>query len=165
MKRKISIIIPNFNEERTIIKILEKIQSNQSNKMDFEVIVVDDASTDNSKDTLLSKKHLYNTLLINKKNFGKGYCVKRGLEKATGEYVIIQDADLEYDPKDYDKFINVFLKFDADGVIGSRIIFTEYTRAHNFFNKLGNKILTFVFNLLNNKTFTDICCCYFALVY
>ena len=162
MKKTLSIIIPSYNEEKTIIKILEKIDSNKIELINFEIIVIEDGSSDQSRKVLESNKDLYNKLLINERNLGKGFSVKKGIENASGDYILIQDADLEYDPGDYVKFVNVISEFDPDGIIGTRVIFSQYTRAHNFFNKIGNKILTLIFNIIYNKTFTDICCCYFV---
>ena len=162
MNKTLSIIIPSYNEEKTIIKILEKIHANKIESINFEIIVIDDGSSDQSRKVLESNKDLYNKLLINERNLGKGFSVKKGIENASGDYILIQDADLEYDPGDYVKFVNVISKFDPDGIIGTRVIFNQYTRAHNFFNKIGNKILTLIFNIIYNKTFTDICCCYFV---
>ena len=84
------------------------------------------------------------------------------MKNSSGEYVVFQDSDLEYDPIDLLKFEEVFLKFNADGIIGSRFRYDKYTRSHSILNKLGNYILTFVFNILYNTTFTDIYSCYFA---
>ena len=162
MKKTLSIIIPSYNEEKTIIKILEKIHENKIESINFEIIVIDDGSSDQSRKVLESNKDLYNELLINERNLGKGFSIKKGIEKASGDYVLIQDADLEYDPRDYVKFVNVISEFEPDGIIGTRAIFNQYTRAHNFFNKTGNTILTLIFNIIYNKTFTDICCCYFV---
>ena len=162
MQKTLSIIIPSYNEEKTIIKILERINSNKIESINFEIIVIEDGSSDQSRKFLESNKDLYNKLLINERNLGKGFSVKKGIENASGDYILIQDADLEYDPIDYIKFVNVNSRFDSDGVIGTRVIFSQYTRAHNFFNKIGNKILTLIFNIIYNKTFTDICCCYFV---
>jgi len=158
----LSIIVPVYNEEKTIIGILEKIKLNASNSFKYEVIVIDDGSTDQSRKLLEENKHLFSKLLINESNKGKGFSVKKGLLNATGSHIIFQDADLEYDPIDYKKFEKIFLDFDADGVIGSRFIYSNYTRSHNILNKIGNKILTLIFNLLFNVTFTDIYSCYFA---
>ena len=94
------------------------------------------------------------------KIFGKGYAVQKGLELSTGDYVIFQDGDLEYDPEDFSKFIDVIQKFQADMVIGSRFNYNKYTRSFNILNKLGNYVLTFFFNILYNTTFTDVYCCY-----
>ncbi len=126
------------------------------------VIVIDDASTDQSSKLLEDNKHLYDKLLINETNKGKGFSVKRGISSASGTHVIFQDADLEYNPGDFKKFEKIFIDFDADGIIGSRFVYSNYTRSHNILNKIGNTILTFIFNLLYNTTFTDIYSCYFA---
>jgi glycosyltransferase involved in cell wall biosynthesis len=162
MSQKLSIIVPAYNEERTILRLLKKIQINKIENVNFEIIVINDGSLDNTLNILETNKSLYNILINLEKNGGKGLAVKKGLEMATGDYIIFQDADLEYDPKDYRKFINMFNEFDADVILGSRFRYTNYSRSHSFFNKLGNHILTFFFNILYNTTFTDIYCCYLA---
>jgi len=158
----LSIIIPVYNEEKTIIQILEKISKNTQDKVKYEIIVIDDGSIDETKKLLEGNKNLYNKLLVNSSNKGKGYSVKKGIESSTGSHIIFQDADLEYNPEDFKKFERIFLKFDADGIVGSRFVYSDYTRSHNILNKIGNHILTLVFNLLYNTTFTDIYSCYFA---
>ena len=158
----LSIIIPTYNEERTVIEVLKKIKNNSPNLCKYEVIVIDDGSTDQSRKLLEDNKHLYDKLLVNESNKGKGFSVKKGISNASGTHILFQDADLEYDPADYKKFEKIFLDFDADGIIGSRFIYSNYTRSHNILNKIGNKLLTFAFNLLYNTTFTDIYSCYFA---
>jgi len=158
----LSIIVPVYNEEKTIIKILEKIKNNSSSLFKYEVIVIDDGSTDQSKKLLENNKHLFDKLLVNETNKGKGFSVKRGLSNASGTHIIFQDADFEYDPVDFKKFEKIFLDFDADGIIGSRFVYSNYTRSHNILNKIANTFLTFMFNLLYNTTFTDIYSCYFA---
>ena len=158
----LSIIIPAFNEEKTIIQILKKISKNSTDKVKYEIIVIDDGSTDQTKKLLEDNKNLYNKLLVNDYNKGKGYSVKRGIENSSGSHIIFQDADLEYDPADFKKFEKIFLEFDADGIIGSRFVYSDYTRSHNILNKIGNHILTLFFNILYNTTFTDIYSCYFA---
>ena len=100
----LSIIIPAFNEEKTIIQILKKISKNSTDKVKYEIIVIDDGSTDQTKKLLEDNKNLYNKLLVNDYNKGKGYSVKRGIENSTGSHIIFQDADLEYDPADFKKF-------------------------------------------------------------
>jgi len=158
----LSIIIPAFNEEETIIQILKKIDKNSSEKIKHEIIVIDDGSTDKTKKLLEENKNLYNKLLINASNMGKGYSVKKGIEVSTGSHIIFQDADLEYNPDDFKKFERVFLDYDADGVIGSRFVYSDFTRSHNIFNKIGNNILTLIFNIFYNTTFTDVYSCYFS---
>jgi len=158
----LSIIVPIYNEEKTIIGILEKIKGNSFNLFKYEVIVIDDGSTDQSRKLLEKNKHLYDKLLVNETNKGKGFSVKKGILNASGSHIIFQDADLEYDPADFKKFEKIFSDFNADGVIGSRFVYSNYTRSHNILNKIGNTILTLVFNLLYNTTFTDIYSCYFA---
>jgi|TARA_B110000263_G_C15184943_1_gene453347 glycosyltransferase involved in cell wall biosynthesis len=158
----LSIIIPTYNEEKTIITILQKIKKNSPNNFKYEVVIIDDGSTDSTKKLLEDNKHLYNKLLINDTNKGKGYSVKKGIINSTGTHIIFQDADFEYDPIEFNKFENIFSEFDADGIIGSRFVYSNYTRSHNILNKFGNKILTLIFNLLYNTTFTDIYSCYFA---
>ena len=160
----ISIIIPIYNEEKTITKILEKINNlelwESNHNIKKEIIVVNDKSEDNSEKILKENSGLYSKLITNDFNKGKGYSVKQGLKLSQGDYILIQDADEEYDPNDYIKFINCAEKFNADLIIGSRFIYDKYTRSHNFLNKIGNGIITLLFNLFYNTTFTDVYCCY-----
>ena len=158
----LSIIVPVYNEEKTVIDVLNKIKSNSSNLFKYEIIVIDDGSTDQSRKLLEDNKHLYDKLLVNESNKGKGFSVKKGLLNISGTHIIFQDADLEYDPVDFKKFEKIFSDFDADGIIGSRFIYSNYTRSHSILNKIANTFLTFAFNLLYNSTFTDIYSCYFA---
>ena len=158
----LSIIIPVYNEEKTVIEVLKRINNNSSNLFKYEIIVVEDGSTDQSRKLLENNKNLFNKLLVNETNKGKGFSIKKGILNSTGTHIIFQDADLEYDPADYKKFEKIFSKFDADGIIGSRFIYSDYTRSYNILNKFGNKILTLIFNILYNTTFTDIYSCYFA---
>ena len=158
----LSIIIPTYNEERTVIEILKKIKNNSPNLCKYEVIVIDDGSTDQSRKLLENSKDLFDKLLVNETNKGKGFSVKKGILNASGTHIIFQDADLEYDPADFKKFVKIFLDFNADGIIGSRFIYSNYTRSHNILNKIANTLLTYIFNLLYNSTYTDIYSCYFA---
>jgi len=156
----LSVIVPVYNEEKTVIEVLEKIKKNSSDRVKYEIVVIDDGSTDQSRKLLESSKHLFDKLLINETNRGKGFSVKKGMLNASGTHIIFQDADLEYDPVDFKKFEKVFLDFDADIIVGSRFIYANYTRSHNILNKIANKLLTLVFNVLYNTTFTDIYSCY-----
>ena len=158
----LSIIIPVYNEEKTILQVLKKIEKNKPEKFKYEIIVIDDGSTDQTRKLLEDNKNLYSKLITNDSNKGKGFSVKKGISNSTGTHIIFQDADLEYDPSDYKKFEKIFSDFDADGIIGSRFIYSDYTRSHNILNKFANKILTLTFNILYNATFTDIYSCYFA---
>ena len=158
----LSIIIPTYNEEKTIIQVLEKIKNNSSKLFKYEVIVIDDGSTDGSKKLLEDNKNLYSKLLINETNKGKGFSVKKGILSSSGTHIIFQDADFEYDPSEFIKFEKIFVDFDADGIIGSRFVYSNYTRSHYILNKFANKLITLIFNLLYNTTFTDVYSCYFA---
>ena len=157
---KLSIIMPAYNEENTIIEILEKVKNIEIQGIKKEVIVVDDCSRDNTLALLKKNKKLYDLLIKLPKNSGKGNAVKEALIKASGEYVLFQDADLEYDPEDYEKLLEPVLRFNADLVIGSRLIASQLTRVYYFWHKVGNKFITFLFNIMNNTTFTDIYSCY-----
>jgi glycosyltransferase involved in cell wall biosynthesis len=162
IKNKISIIIASYNEEKTIIEILNRLKNTKKNNYEYEVIVVNDGSTDNSLKLLEQNSNLYNKLINLENNKGKGFAVKEGLKIASGDYIIFQDADLEYDPNDINDFCEMYDKFDADLIIGSRVRYKNYTRSHNFFNLIGNKLITFIFNLIHNCTFTDIYSCYLS---
>ena len=156
----ISIIIPVFNEEKTIKQILLAVKASKVKLYDFEIIVVEDGSTDKTLDILLSNPGLYSKLIQQKKNQGKGAAIREGILQASGDYILFQDADLEYDPKDFQKLLLMVTKFDADLIIGSRFIAPECTRVYYFWHKIGNKVITLLFNIINNTTFTDIYSCY-----
>ena len=158
----LSIIIPVFNEASTIIKILNRIKETKSTKVNYEIIVVDDGSTDNTPILLKENKDLYHKLILNNLNMGKGHAVIDGINNAAGRYLIIQDADLEYDPSEFENFIKMFQIYNADLVFGSRMRYKEFSRSFNFLNLVANKILTLYFNILYNCTFTDIYSCYLS---
>jgi glycosyltransferase involved in cell wall biosynthesis len=158
----LSIIVAAYNEDKTIVQILEKLRETKLDNISYQVIVVNDCSTDNTKPLLLANDHLYEILINNSSNIGKGGSVKKALERVEGEYVIFQDADLEYDPSDLIKFINLILKFNPDVILGSRFNYDIYSKSHNFINKMGNYFNKFLFNIYFNTTFTDIYTCYFC---
>ena len=151
---KTSILIPCYNEEKTIEKIINKILDLKD--LNFEIIIVDDNSTDSSRiiiDTKLKDK--IHKLILNDNNYGKGYSIRKGIEAATGEILIIQDADLEYDPKDYQKLLEPIKLGVADVVYGSRFIGSEKKRVLYFWHTIGNKFLTLISNIFTNLNLTD----------
>lgn len=158
---KLSIIIPCYNEQKTISVILDKVRNLKD--YDKEIIVVDDCSTDGTKEIL---KKLENSIeikiLYNDKNRGKGYCIKKGIDSSTGSVLIIQDADLEYDPNDIPKLINPIKDGNADVVYGSRFVGSEEKRVLFYWHSLGNKFLTTLSNMFTNLNLTDMECCYKA---
>ena len=156
----VSIIIPAYNEEKTIIQVLKQIRAQQFDTMSLEVIVVDDGSTDGTARLIEANHKLVSRYIRQPQNRGKGAAVKAGLQAATGDFVLFQDADLEYNPVDYGKMFKPLQLFDADVVMGSRMVAPEYTRVSYFWHKLGNRTITFIFNIINNTTFTDIYSCY-----
>ena len=156
---KISIIIPCYNEEKTIEKIIDKVRDSMSSP--YEIIVIDDGSTDKTGLILENNlKNKINKILINEKNYGKGYSVKKGIEVTNGDIIIIQDADLEYDPKDYTKLIKPIEEGFADVVYGSRFIGSDEKRVLYFWHMIGNKFLTLLSNMLTNLNLTDMEVCY-----
>ncbi len=152
---KLSIIIPCYNEENTIKIIVEKVL--KFSLYDKEIIIVDDCSTDQSRKII---KNLAEDTSIIKyffldKNLGKGAALNKGFKEANGDIILIQDADLEYDPKDYPILIKPFIETDADVVYGSRFLGGEYVRLHFFWHFLANKFLTIVTNVVTNLNMSD----------
>jgi glycosyltransferase involved in cell wall biosynthesis len=151
---KISIIIPCFNEFKTIIKIIDKVK--KFTKYEKEIIVVDDGSNDGTQDLLKNLNSNDIKLFFHKKNFGKGKAIKTALEFVSGDLIIIQDADLEYDPINYGQLIKPFEETDADVVYGSRFLGGgDYVRIHFFWHYIANRILTFFCNIITNLNMTD----------
>ncbi len=151
---KISIIIPCFNEEKTIGQVIEKVLN--FNDFEKEIIIVDDCSTDNSLEII--KKYSIDKKIKffeHKVNLGKGATIKTAISNCTGDIIIIQDSDLEYDPKNYKNLLKPFIEAEADVVYGSRFLGGEYVRIHFFWHYLANKILTFLCNVMTNLNMTD----------
>ncbi len=156
---KLSVIIPCFNEEKTIIEIINIVK--KKIREDDEIIVIDDYSSDNSIKLLQeSLKGKIYRLILNEKNFGKGYSIRKRIEAATGEIILIQDADLEYDPSDYDKLLRPITDGVADVVYGSRFVGSEEKRVLYYWHMIGNKFLTLLSNMLKNLNLTDMEVCY-----
>jgi len=159
----LSVVIPTYNEERTVIQVLEKVATQNTDNISIEVIVVDDGSSDRTRELLLVRPDLYTRLVTRATNGGKGTAVRDGLKEATGQYALIQDADLEYDPDDFSMLLKPIFSHEADVVLGSRFVAPQLTRVFYFTHKIGNLLITLLFNICNNTTFTDIYCGY--LVY
>jgi len=152
----VTVLVPVYNEEKTILEILQRISAQHVEGVTFEVIVVDDGSADRTPDLLAAHPDLYAQNVRMPVNGGKGAAVRAGLHEATGDFILFQDADLEYDPADYVKLMRPVLQFDADVVMGSRVMAPEYTRVHYFWHLVGNRMITLMFNVFFNMTFTDI---------
>ena len=158
---KISIIIPCYNEIATINQIINKIIETIS--YDYEIIVVDDYSTDGTREVLENQlKDKIFKVLLNEKNFGKGYSLKKGISNATGDIIVIQDADLEYDPSEYPKLVEPIKDGHADVVYGSRFTGSEEKAVLFFWHRVGNFLLTTFSNMLTNLNLTDMEVCYKA---
>ncbi len=156
----LSVLIPAYNEKGTILELLGHVARQKINGVRLEVVVIDDGSEDGTAALLEENPTLYTTLIKRPRNGGKGAAIRDGLGAATGDYVLFQDADLEYDPDDYEKLLRPVLDFDADIVMGSRLVASPCTRVSYFWHKFGNRLITFIFNILNNTTFTDVYSCY-----
>ncbi len=159
----ISVVIPVYNESKTIQKILKRI--NNIKKIKKEIIIVNDGSTDDTSKIINKNcKHLYDKYVNYKKNRGKGYACRMGLKKVTGDIVIIQDADLEYDPKDYEKLIKPIIKKKSKIVYGSRVLKggkrTRPKTIDVLIRLCANYFLTFLSNIFNNQELTDAHTCY-----
>jgi len=156
---KISIVIPCFNEKNTILDIIEKVK--KESIYEKEIIVIDDYSTDGTREILEKTSSQDNfKLILNKQNFGKGYSVRQGIAAASGDIILIQDADLEYDPSDYPRLIEPIKNGYADVVYGSRFIGSDEKRVIFYWHRVGNFILTTLSNMLSNLNLTDMENCY-----
>ncbi len=158
---KLSILIPCYNEINTIEKILKKIE--ETVKFEKEIIIIDDYSNDGSREFLEKlKDSAPHKIIFNDKNYGKGYSLRKGIKNASGDIIIIQDADLEYDPSDFPKLINPINQGFADVVYGSRFIGSNEKRVLFYWHSVGNHILTMLSNMFTNINLSDMECCYKA---
>ncbi len=165
MIKKLSIIIPVFNEKETIFKLLEVVQRvDLISNIEKELIVVDDCSTDGSLEEINryisdTPEHLI-TLVQHQKNTGKGGSIRTGIQKATGDYTIIQDADLELNPSEYNQLLEPILNNTADIVYGSRFIASSKHEKESAAHRLANHFLTWLGNVVNGVKLTDMQTCY-----
>jgi glycosyltransferase involved in cell wall biosynthesis len=157
MSHRVSIVVPAYNESAFIGSLIERIDAVDTRSVGFEkeIIVVDDGSTDGTSDVVqpFVREGL---LLLRQENMGKGRAVQAGVARATGEYILVQDADLEYDPADYPLMLQPILNNQADVVYGSRFIGHRPHRVLYFWHRVGNGLLTLLSNLFTNLNLTDI---------
>lgn len=157
---KLSIIIPVFNEQATIEEIIEKVKNSKINGLVKEIVVVDDGSSDNTRKVLAGIKDKNLDVILHESNKGKGAAIKTGLSHATGDLFIIQDADLEYNPDDYECLISPIIEGKSEVVYGSRFIkyplkLTGRKKTPMISHYFGNKLLTFLTNLLYGSSVSD----------
>ncbi|QWR78983.1 glycosyltransferase family 2 protein [Candidatus Magnetomonas plexicatena] len=158
---KVSIVIPIFNERNTIEEIIRRVENAPIGNNEREIIIVDDYSTDGSREYLqqAENKKGYLKVMYHSRNFGKGAALRTGFAAATGEVIIIQDADMEYDPNEYQKLLSPIEQGVADVVYGSRFLGGPH-RVLYYWHYIGNRILTMLSNMLTNINLTDMETCY-----
>jgi glycosyltransferase involved in cell wall biosynthesis len=156
---RLSVVIPVYNEKETIRELYEAVMAVD---LELEIILVDDFSCDGTREILKELVGESTRVYFHERNMGKGAALRTGFAHATGDIVIIQDADLEYDPQQYAKIINPIVAGKADVVYGSRFVTGDYRRVMFFWHMVGNKMLTLLSNMLTNLNLTDMETCYKA---
>jgi glycosyltransferase involved in cell wall biosynthesis len=157
--RKLSVVVPVYNERNTLVEILRRMRTVElPDNVEREIVVVDDGSDDGTRDVLRQLGDSTVRIIMHERNRGKGAAVRTGFSHATGEYVLVQDADLEYDPEDWPRLLAPVLSGKARVVYGSR--FTGERRNMMFFHWVGNRFLSLVTNVLYNTTLSDMETCY-----
>jgi dolichol-phosphate mannosyltransferase len=159
---KLSIVIPCYNEEKTLKECVNRVLEIAEDNLSLEIIIIDDHSTDNSYSIAreLEINHQGIKIIRHEKNSGKGAALRSGFKMATGDFVTVQDADLEYDPNDLKRLIVPLVNDQADVVLGSRFLSTGAHRVLYFWHSLGNKFLTFLSNMFTDLNLTDMETCY-----
>jgi len=159
---KLSLVIPCYNEETTLEACVEKVLSIADDKLELELVIVDDCSKDKSREIAkqLAAKHAGIVVLWHEKNQGKGAALRTGIARASGDFVAVQDADLEYDPMDLRRLLVPLRNGEADVVLGSRFLSHGYHRVLYFWHSLGNRFLTLLSNMLTDLNLTDMETCY-----
>ena len=155
---KLTVVIPCFNEVSTVEAILHKVR--EAEPADKEIVLVDDCSTDGTREVLEKCRPLIDQLILQEKNGGKGSALRTGFAAATGDVVVVQDADLEYNPKEYVRLLEPILENRADVVFGSRFMGADAHRVLYFWHYLGNKFLTLLSNAFTNLNLTDMETCF-----
>lgn len=158
--KKVSIVIPVFNEQKTIRQIIERVTKISFNNLEKEIIVVDDGSNDKTREILRTINDKNIKIFYHQKNQGKGAALQTGFKAVTGDIIIIQDADLEYNPQDYHDLIKPILANQADVVYGSRFVGDKPHRVLYFWHYVGNKLVTLLTNSFSNLNLTDVETCY-----
>jgi glycosyltransferase involved in cell wall biosynthesis len=158
---KLSIVIPVYNEKKYIQEIVRRVRQVPLPGIEKEIIIVDDYSNDGSRQVIKDElASLVDRVIYQEKNMGKGAALRSGFQAVTGDIVMVQDADLEYDPQEYEKLLKPILDGTADVVYGSRFVGSEPHRVLLFWHYVGNKILTLLSNMFTNMNLTDMETCY-----
>lgn len=153
---KLSIVIPVFNEKKTILNVIETVKNVDIGSTTMEIVVVDDCSTDGTRELLKSQPATADIkFYFQDRNMGKGAAVRTGFQNVTGDFIIVQDADLEYDPNEYQKLLEPLLSNKADVVFGTRFAGSDAHRVLYFWHYVGNQFLTILSNMFSNLNLTD----------